>query len=129
MLVDIRELIPMHKSDFERVEKLKALNLEDIKPILPDLMIWLQDQNWPISQGIEDIIIEFQSDLIPHIKNIFSTTDGSWKYFLLHGLINRLPSSIITELREDLERIKNNPTQDEKYEELDDILSELLARI
>lgn len=44
-LLDIRELIPVHKSDYERVEKLKKLSLKDINPILPDLMVWLQDQN------------------------------------------------------------------------------------
>ncbi|MDQ0060015.1 hypothetical protein J2T14_002187 [Paenibacillus harenae] len=123
------ELIPQHKNDHERVNILKTLELIEIKPILPDLLVWLQDANWPIAQGVEDIVINFQDELIPYVRDIFQTNDGTWKYFLLHGLIKRLPDSVLILLKSDLERMKNTPTPDEEYEELEDILTELLLRI
>ncbi|OXM82304.1 DUF5071 domain-containing protein [Paenibacillus rigui] len=127
--MDIKILIPKHKFDFESVEKLKKLNLEEIKPILPELLEWLQDMNWPIAQEIETLLLSFQEQLIPYIKNVLNTNDGTWKYFLLHGLINKLPKHVLKDLKTDLERMKNSPTDDEKYEELEDILEELLEKI
>jgi hypothetical protein len=127
--MDVRELIPRHKQDYERVEVLKNQRLEDIKPILPELLEWLQDMNWPIARDIEMIVVKFQEDLIPHLKYIFTMNDGDWKYFLLNGLIGKLPDHILETLKPDLERIKNNPTNDEKYSELNDIVEELLERL
>jgi hypothetical protein len=68
--MDINEYIPKDKHDHERVEQLKKLSREDIKRIIPELMEWLQDQNWPVSQGVEDILINSQDDLILHKKCI-----------------------------------------------------------
>lgn len=127
--MNLEDLIPKQKHDHERVNNLKNLELNEIKPILPELLVWLQDANWPVAQGIEDIVIGFQDELIPYIRDIFQTNDGTWKYFLLHGLIRRLPDNVLLQLKPDLERMKDNPTIDEKYEELDDILTELLLRI
>lgn len=126
--VDIRELIPEHKQDYERVEQLKSKTLEEMKPILPELLEWLQDMNWPIAQDIEDIVINYQEDLLPHLKKIFITNDGEWKYFMLHGLVSRLPKHILKELRPDLIRMKDFPTKDEIVSEIDDIVTELLEK-
>jgi len=64
-------------------------NSKKVKSI-PDLLEWLQDMNWPIAQDMEDLIADYEEYLVPHIRAVFKTSDGSWKYFLLHGLINRL---------------------------------------
>ncbi|RXZ77430.1 DUF5071 domain-containing protein [Paenibacillaceae bacterium] len=127
--MDILGLIPTHKSDFQNVEKLKGLDIKLVKPIIPELLEWLQDMNWPIANDIEDLLINFQKDLVPYIRNVLNTKDGTWKYFLLHGLVKRLPDNILLILKPDLERMYINPTDDEKYEELDDILQELLTRV
>ncbi|AZK45164.1 DUF5071 domain-containing protein [Paenibacillus lentus] len=107
--MNIKDLVPQHKSDYERVSLLKHQPLQKLKIILPELLEWLQDGNWPIAKD--------------------NSNDGCWKYFVLHGLVNRLPRDILQELREDLERMLNNSSRDEKEEELDDILQELLERI
>ncbi|THF78463.1 DUF5071 domain-containing protein [Cohnella fermenti] len=127
--MDIKELVPKHKSDFDRINDLKKLSLDQIRPILPDLLEWLQDINWPIAIEVEEILIGFQEELVPHLKNIFNVVDGQWKYFLLYGLIKRLPDEVLVELKEDLERMLYYPTRDEIDEELDDILKKLLQRI
>ncbi|WP_326108139.1 DUF5071 domain-containing protein [Paenibacillus kribbensis] len=125
----INELIPRDKYDFERVEQLKKQPTEKLKRILPELLEWLQDGNWPIAEPIENVLLNFKEELIPYIRGIFSTNDGCWKYFVLHGLIRKLPDYILKELKVDLNRMLNAPTEDEKQEELDDILIELLERV
>jgi len=127
--MNIKDLVPQHKSDFERVSLLRQQPSENLKVILPELLEWLQDGNWPIAKDIEDIVLGFGIELIPHIKHIFNSNDGCWKYFVLDGLVNRLPTDILLKLQKDLERMLNDPSRDEKEEELDDILQELLGRI
>ncbi|MDN4600636.1 DUF5071 domain-containing protein [Paenibacillus sp. F6_3S_P_1C] len=126
---NIRELLPRDKHDLERVEQLKTESLENLRLILPELLEWLQDGNWPISDPIEDILINFQYELIPYIREILDTNDVGWKYFLLDGLVRKLPDNILRELEQDLRRIINRPTKDEKTEEVDEIAREILERL
>lgn len=127
--MEYSELIPKTKSDYERVGLLKKAGKEKILPILPQLLEWLQDMNWPIAQDIEDIIADYEEHLIPHIRTVMSSNDGGWKYFLLHGLINRLSNERLLELKPDLVRMKFFPTDDEIDEELAKKIEELLTRI
>lgn len=127
--MDIRDLIPRDKHDFERVEQLKNQPLENLRLILPELLEWLQDGNWPISKPIENILIEFKHDLLPYIREILESEDVARKYFLLNGLVQKLSNDILKELEPHLRRIINTPTNDEKTEEIDEIAIELLERL
>lgn len=122
-------MIPRTKTDYERVELLKSTSKEKVVPILPELLEWLQDMNWPIAKDIEDLVANYEEYLLPHILSVLKTTDGSWKYFLLHGLINRLSDKNLLELKPELLRMRFKPTKDEEHEELNEIIDELLSRI
>ncbi|RCW40082.1 DUF5071 domain-containing protein [Paenibacillus prosopidis] len=127
--MEYSELIPRTKMDYERVALLKRASKAKIIPILPELLMWLQDMNWPIAQDIEDILVDFEEYLIPHIRAVIKTNDGGWKFFLLHGLINRLSNEKLLELKPELIRMRFSPTKDEIEEELTEKIDELLARI
>lgn len=87
--MDIREWLPRDKHDFEAVRKLSKCSDAELKEIIPELTEWLQDGNWPISKSVEDLLLRFGEELIPHIKNVFKTKDPQWEYFMLTGLISR----------------------------------------
>ncbi|MEK4512090.1 DUF5071 domain-containing protein [Paenibacillus sp. FSL K6-2524] len=125
----IRELIPRDKHDFERVEQLKNQPLENLRLILPELLKWLQDGNWPISKPIEDILIDFKHELLPYIIEILESEDVGWKYFVLNGLARKLSNDLLKELEPHLRRIITTPTNDEETEEIDEIAIELLERL
>ncbi|WP_054025013.1 DUF5071 domain-containing protein [Bacillus sp. FJAT-28004] len=127
--MEYTELIPKEKSDYECVERLKVAGKEKIIPILPQLLEWLQDMNWPIAQDIEVIISDYEEHLIPHIRVVLESNDGVWKSCLLHGLINGLSNEKLLELKPDLIRMKLSPTRDEVDEELAEQIEELLTRI
>ena len=48
--MEIKHLIPKDKGDYKNIEELKRLSFDEIEPIVPDLLVWLQDINWPDSQ-------------------------------------------------------------------------------
>ncbi|MDR9747075.1 DUF5071 domain-containing protein [Paenibacillus taichungensis] len=129
MGLNVREWLPRDKHDYEAVRKLSELSNEELRDIIPELMEWLQDGNWPIARSVEDLLLRFGEELIPHIQNVFKTKDPQWEYFMLTGLISRLPSRYLIVLKVDLERILKNPTEDEMLEELDEVIVPLLKKI
>ncbi|MFJ2044487.1 DUF5071 domain-containing protein [Paenibacillus taichungensis] len=129
MGLNVREWLPRDKSDFEAVRKLSELGNEELRDIIPELTEWLQDGNWPIFRSVEDLLLRFGEELIPHIQNVFKIRDPQWEYFMLSGLISRLPSRYLIVLKVDLERILKNPTKSEMLEELDEIIVPLLNKI
>ncbi|MEK4364906.1 DUF5071 domain-containing protein [Paenibacillus sp. FSL M8-0212] len=127
--MDIRECLPRDKFDYEAVRKLSEFSDVELKVIIPELMEWLQDGNWPISKPVEDLLLRLGEDLIPHLKDVLKTQDPQWEYFILVGLIDRLPVSHLSMLQTDLVRILESPTPDEVLEELDGVILELLEKI
>lgn len=127
--MDIRECLPRDKHDFEAVRKLNQFSDVELKVIIPELMEWLQDGNWPISKPVEDLLLRLGEDLVPHIKDVLQTQDSTWEYFIMVGLIDRLPVSHLSMLRSDLVRILESPTHDEIVEALDEVIMELLEKM
>ncbi|MGN7414335.1 DUF5071 domain-containing protein [Paenibacillus sp. SAF-068] len=127
--MDIRACLPRDKFDFEAVSKLNEFSNEELKGIIPELMQWLQDGNWPISKPVEVLLLRLGEDLIPHIKDVLQTQDPQWEYFILVGLIDRLPVSYLSTLETDLVRILESPTPSEVLEELDEVIFELLEKM
>ncbi|WP_315372820.1 DUF5071 domain-containing protein [Paenibacillus xylanexedens] len=127
--MDIRECLPSDKHDFEAVRKLSEFSDVELKVIIPELMEWLQDGNWPISKPVENLLLRLGEDLIPHIKDVLQTQDPQWEYFILVGLIDRLPISHLSMLQTDLVRILESPTPSEVLEELYEVIVELLEKM
>jgi hypothetical protein len=113
--MNIRELIPSHKDDQEVIEKLKQLSFEEIKPIIPDLLEWLQDINWPIAGPVADILEPFTDKIVPDILKVLNTNDGLWKLWVLTCLARTTKDPT---LLKELERIAKFPTRDEIEEEV-----------
>ncbi|MBY0204440.1 DUF5071 domain-containing protein [Paenibacillus cucumis (ex Kampfer et al. 2016)] len=78
---------------------------------------------------MEDLLLRFGDELIPHIQYVFQTRDSTWEYFMLTGLISRLPSECLRMLKSDLKRILEHPTDSELLEEMDEIIIPLLNKI
>lgn len=120
--MDIKNLIPKDKFDFETVEKLTQYSFEDIEAIVPDLLEWLQDINWPISQPIAEFLIPFSEKIAPEILKILKGKDEIWKYWILTTFGKNIKNELVLE---EINRIAKNPTQDEIDEEVNEIANEI----
>lgn len=123
--MDIRELIPKHKGDIEVIERLRELSFEEIKPIVPDLLEWLQDVNWPIAGPVAEVLEPFGDLLAPDILRILQTDDDIWKLWTLSALARNTNDQ---NLLKEIERIAKFPTRAEigegVYEEAVSILND-----
>ncbi|MCD6068247.1 MAG: hypothetical protein K0S33_3073 [Bacteroidetes bacterium] len=122
--MNIHDLIPKHKHDIETAEKLRNYSYEEIEPIVPELLTWLQDLNWPVAGPVIRSLEVHADKLAPELIKILRTDDGMWKYWVLHALCrNTKDPGLIKEI----ERIANSPAKDEKEEEADEIAREIIA--
>ncbi|MFC0518176.1 DUF5071 domain-containing protein [Mucilaginibacter angelicae] len=108
--MDIKELIPKHKDDQKVIAGLKKLSFEQLKPIVPDLLEWLQDMNWPIARPVADILKPFADRMTPDIIRILKTNDGEWKQSMLGNLARNTTDP---QLLSEIERIAKFPSRDE----------------
>ncbi|MEM1354850.1 MAG: DUF5071 domain-containing protein [Planctomycetota bacterium] len=121
MADDLQSLLPKHKSDFESVNNLLALGYPEIAPLLPDLLEWLQDGNWPISNIISEFLTTIPEHTAPLIWNVLRGDDYVWKYWCISQLIRKMPSRLAEQFRSELTRLTESPTVVERQEELDRI--------
>ena len=127
--MDIKELLPRGKHDFERVDLLKKVERDALRPIIPELLKWLQDTNWPISAEVGKMLLPFDSDLIPYIQDIFQTDDDMWKYWILSELVSKLSKKAKSGLTDDLNRFAYHPTAWEQEEGVDEIAIAIIASL
>ncbi|MBU5445553.1 DUF5071 domain-containing protein [Paenibacillus sp. MSJ-34] len=127
--MNLRDIIPKHKLDFDSINKLKAHDKDALRPIVPDLLMWLQDINWPIASEISDILLQFDKELFPYIREVLHSDDSLWKYSILIKIIDRMAPTDKFELKQDLEKLSNNPDLNDKEEGIDEISKEILQSL
>ncbi|WP_256378130.1 DUF5071 domain-containing protein [Sporosarcina sp. D27] len=123
------DLLPRHKYDTDRVEMIKKMDRDKILPLLPGLLEWIQDINWPVAPSVLKILLTFPEEIVPHVQDVFSSNDDNWKWFIMHFLVIELPVESKVQFKEYLTRVSETPTQNELYEELDEIAKEILETL
>lgn len=120
------EFMPRNKHDFDRVKKIKRLARNEQLLMLPALLEWIQDMNWPIAMEVAELLLLFPDEIVPLIKGVLETNDNVWKYWCLEILVKRLPDKLKMQFKADLIRLVKRPTAAEKLELLDEIANEIL---
>ncbi|GJM72464.1 hypothetical protein HMSSN036_46800 [Paenibacillus macerans] len=52
-----RGCLPKDKMDLDSVAHLKTLSSNELIPLLPDLIEWLQDINWPVASELSKLLM------------------------------------------------------------------------
>jgi hypothetical protein len=67
---DIHSLIPKDKHDLECVDPVSQLGYPAIAPILPQLLEWVQDINWPVAYPLSRLLASIGEPLIPPLLEL-----------------------------------------------------------
>jgi hypothetical protein len=124
---DVQSLIPQNKIDTERARAVVAAGYPAVAPILPRLLEWLQDYNWPVAQVLAPFLASIGSPLIPYIQHVLNTDDEIWKYWIINTILHN-SLELATAYRAELQRLAYSPTQRESTEELDEVAQEVLEK-
>jgi hypothetical protein len=120
---------PKDKLDFDRVNDLYKLDSSKVIDLIPNLLEWLQDINWPISREIAKLLLQYPEETIPYVKEVLKGNDDIWKEWCLRYFIKELPLQLIFKFKNELTRIAYNPTKGEKLEEVNETAREILELI
>lgn len=128
-LAGFEGLLPRDKYDIEKVEKLKKLDRNIVESLLPELLVFIQDTNWPVAPGVLEILLTFPKEIVPYVQDVLASDDDNWKWFILHFLVIELPVESRMQFTAYLSRVAETPTANELAEELDEIAKEILATL
>ena len=110
--------LPRDKHDTLAVDQLVELGYPIIAPALPELLKWLQDANWPVARPISDLLVKIGKPVVPLILEVLKGDDAIWKYWCLECVVRRLPSDAVADLRPELERLAQYPSDSDRQEEV-----------
>jgi|SRR5690606_22323733 hypothetical protein len=123
---DLKNLLPSNKFDVEQAKKLKDLDRSQVLLLLPELINYTQDINWPVAPIIVETLLKFPIEIVPSVQAVLAEDDDSWKWFLLNYLVSKLPLDSKFHFKEYLIRVAEIPTESEIAEELDYVSKNIL---
>lgn len=80
------KLLPCTKNDVDAAEKILAQ--PDVENILPLLLIWMKDMNWPVAKILSPYLAKKGGALKNDIIKIFNSEDVMWQYWVLVELVD-----------------------------------------
>jgi hypothetical protein len=122
---NLSTLIPKHKSDLEAAKATIEVGYPEIAPILPELLSWLRDCNWPVAHVLGPFLATIGEPLVPHVARVLETDDQVWKYWMMSVIMKESPA-VAESFRGYLVRLAQSPTPAEAREELDLMAQEVL---
>ncbi|GFP77474.1 DUF5071 domain-containing protein [Clostridium fungisolvens] len=121
--------IPKSKYDFETVERIRLTDPENIQDILPQIFQWIEDINWPIAPELVKILAGFDEMIIPYVIDLIQNPNGLREYSIYYFMLPLLSNKQLHLLKDELERVTNNPSFFESAEGYDKIAIKYIEKI
>jgi Domain of unknown function (DUF5071) len=125
---DLHAMMPKSKHDTAKAEAIVALGYPAVAPLLPEMLTWLQDRNWPVGLIFKPFLVSLGPMIAPHLRAILATSDEFWKYSVIVDLVAQ-SSALARLLVPELRRMAEQPTPGEVAEGLPDEAQIILASI
>jgi len=126
-LPNMAHLLPVDKHDLPKAEAIVALGYPAVDALLPELIAWVQDINWPVAKVLIPFLASIGEPLAPHLRMIFESEDHVWKYWVLDKLVAPSPNVALA-VEPYLLRMALDPSPGETEEGIDEIARRILAK-
>ncbi|MBW4599431.1 MAG: DUF5071 domain-containing protein [Calothrix sp. FI2-JRJ7] len=113
---ELLNLLPREKDDKERVERIKELGYPFVKPIIPHLLTWLEDINWPVAGYLLPFFLSIREHIIDDIREILHGDNLVHIYWILEYLLNDpdVPN-VAGKFKEELTSLAKQEDEEEVY--------------
>ena len=122
--MNVKDLVPKDKHDISNIDKLYSLSDEEMKPIVYDLLEWIQDYNWPVAQELIPLLKEREDIIFPYMSDILRGDDFMWKYWIMDLIIPGFSFEHKNALKDDILLLINDSDIDEDTESIREIAEE-----
>ena len=99
---DLKSFLPTNKCDYGSIDRLQTLKPEELQMIIPELLEWIKDINWPVAPKIIEILLPLDKLLLPQLKVILRCNEYDWIEICLLGIVEELKTETIVGLKEEL---------------------------
>ena len=120
------DCVPRDKHDLQAVRRARALGFPSLNAVLPELLQWVRDANWPVAPEVSVLLSQSGPEIIPHIQRVLHSKDLDWKFWTIDLVIRNLDPDIRQQLRSDLELLANRASREDKQNEVDVVSKEVL---
>ncbi|ULO09067.1 DUF5071 domain-containing protein [Paenibacillus sp. 19GGS1-52] len=106
---------PLTKGHWDgAAEVIVAIGYPRVKSILSELLVWIQDLNWPGYQVIADFLRDIGQPLIPEIKRVIieHTSDQDWLYYIIECILSKWPTELVAQLNKELRHLVHHSAND-----------------
>jgi Domain of unknown function (DUF5071) len=117
--------IPRDKFDLDAVDAIAAAP-EEAAPLIPELLGWMLDHNWPVAQALAPVIPQLGPAVGPALLDVLQGDDETGKWHVLSALLPRLTPEQFAVVEREVERIAAAPTAGERENEVDEQASYML---
>ena len=124
----MNDLIPKNKFDIDFIKRLRGSDINKIWPIVPALLEWLQDANWPVAEFIIEYFSPYVNDIKKDIITILRSEDEMWKYWVMLCLIFNFPGHLDNDILTAVRHLRDNSTNLEKEAGVDELAEEILEK-
>ena len=121
--------MPSSKFDVDSAERAVTCGWPGVEPVLPQLLEWLQDYNWPVAHIIAPFVARIGDPIVPYLRPILDGDELLWKYWIINAVLADAPLTVVEQFQPDLERLVGDPTPGEVGEELPDVAKPVLDRL
>jgi hypothetical protein len=104
------------------------LGFPAVAPVIPQILEWLQDLNWPVALVFQPFLVSIGEPLAPYVGAVLQGQDDIWKYSLLRVVVDQSPE-LARALRPELEHVAKHPSAGESEEEVDQVAVEILEAL
>ncbi|TVY87445.1 hypothetical protein LAWI1_G004535, partial [Lachnellula willkommii] len=123
-----KALLPKDKHDSAAIAHLSTLPESTIAHLVPELLTWVQDINWPIAALAASFLLKYPHLLVVPVREILLGGDGEWKHNCLVYLVDEMPLEQLRVLRPAVERIAESSTEGEREFESDEVARNILEK-
>ncbi|MDZ7879657.1 MAG: DUF5071 domain-containing protein [Saprospiraceae bacterium] len=126
----LKSLVPKnkHDMDFDKVLDFHWYGYKELKPIIPELLTWLQDINWPVARPISAVLKPMLPDILPELIPILEGDDAVWKYHILQVFFIETKSEHYLKIKPLLEQLAYQPSAIDEKEEVSLLAKEILEK-
>lgn len=126
----IEDCVPKDKHDLAALELAEQAGFPALNPMVPDLLAWLQDANWPVAQKTANILSKAPpKTLVPHLRSVLLSNDADWKYWIIELLLTDACHEVISSLQSDLVNLAQAPSEEERQSEVQLAARAVLAKL
>ena len=121
----VHSLVPKSKFDLDTANLAVAAGYPAVESVLPELVEWLQDFNWPVAHVLAPFLAEIGLPLIPQIDHVFSTKDETWQYWMIVCLLSH-NDDLYEYYKQKLVQLAESPSANDRQHDLDGVARETL---